>query len=59
MKKLVNLLTILTLASCFTLIACGDDDDNTATNPGVGGGGTGNAPTAGQATAGQAGHGGT
>jgi hypothetical protein len=57
MKKLVNLLAILTLASCFSLVACGDDDDNT--NPGVGGASIGGSPTAGQTGGGQAGHGGT
>ena len=57
MKKLVNLLAILTLASCFSLVACGDDDDNT--NPGVGGASVGGSPTAGQSGGGQAGQGGT
>ena len=60
MKKLVNLLAILlTLASCFSLVACGDDDDTTSPG-GVAGGGTGTSgsPTAGQPTAGNAGSGG-
>ncbi len=57
MKKLVNLLTILTMASCFTLVACGDDDDNA--NPGPqGGAATGGHATAGQTGGGQGGAGG-
>jgi hypothetical protein len=56
MKKLVNLLAILTLASCFSLVACGDDDDTTT--PAQGGASSGGTPTAGQSTAGHAGNGG-
>jgi hypothetical protein len=41
MKKLVNVLAVLALASCFSLslVACGDDDDTAAPGPTAGAGG--------------------
>jgi hypothetical protein len=50
MKKLVNVLAILSLASCFSLVACGDDDDTVSNVPTAGAGGQ--AQTGGTATAG-------
>ena len=43
MKKLVNVLAVLALASCFSLslVACGDDDDDTVPGPTAGAGGQG------------------
>ncbi len=57
MKKLVSALAILTVASCFTLLACGDDDDTAPVNAGGNPSG-GTSTTGGTKTAGTAGQGG-
>jgi hypothetical protein len=50
MKKLVNVLALLSLASCFSLVACGDDDDTKT--PGVTAGQGGQNTVGGSAVAG-------